>query len=253
MLDAEGPDSVCGDIFAKAFMTEAGLQVFEGLKDDHNAYLSILARHRAIDDLLRSEIAADPQLLVILIGAGFDSRAFRLKGGTWAEFDEPQVIRHKDERLPVTQCENQLERIPIDFSTGSLEEKLSVFVGQSPVVFVVEGVLMYLPEDEIERLLRTLTRLFPKHKLIADMMNRKFLKNYGSSLHDKLSGIGASFKFNPDKPERVFLVNDYHLLSKTSIIRKAVELKLMKIPGILLKTALRTLADGNAVYVFEAS
>ena len=252
MHDADNPNSVCGDAFAKDFMTEKGLQVFESLKEDKNANLSILARHRAIDDFLRQEIAADPQLRVILIGAGFDSRAFRFKGGAWVEIDEPQVIAHKNERLPAGNCDNRLERIPIDFATESLEDKLSAFAGDAPVVFVVEGVLMYLEREEIKRLLQTLNRLFPNHKLIADMMDSKFLKKYGDSLHEKLSGIGASFLFNPDKPDRIFLENGYRLLDKTSIMGKAVELKLIRIPGILLKTVLRTLANGNAVYVFQA-
>jgi O-methyltransferase involved in polyketide biosynthesis len=43
-----------------------------------------------IDDLLREELVANPNLTVVIIGAGFDTRAFRLQGGTWIELDEPQ-------------------------------------------------------------------------------------------------------------------------------------------------------------------
>ena len=63
----------------------------------------------------------------MIIGAGFDSRAYRLKGGTWIELDEPQVIAYKNDRLSASNCENELNRIPIDFSSESLEEKLSSF------------------------------------------------------------------------------------------------------------------------------
>ena len=54
--------------------------------------VSNATRHRIIDDLLRDRLADHHDLRVVLIGAGFDSRAFRLKGGRWYEVDEPQVL-----------------------------------------------------------------------------------------------------------------------------------------------------------------
>ncbi len=252
MQDAERSDSVCGDSFAKVFMNEDGRQILETFKDETSPNATTVARHRIIDDFLRLELASNPEQRVVIIGAGFDSRAFRFKGGVWAELDEPQVIVYKNERLPVANCENQLNRISIDFSTESLEKKLSAFASRNPIVFVIEGVLMYLNEDEIKQLLQTLTRLFPRHKLIGDLMNRKFFEKYGKTLHEKLTGIGASFKFTADNPEQIFLENGYRRLRKISIVEKAVKLELINIPGILLRTLLRTLATGNAVYIFEA-
>jgi len=84
------------------------------------------------------------------------------------------------------------------------------------------------------------------------LMNRKFFEKYGKTLHEKLTGIGATFKFTADNPEQIFLENGYRRLRKISIVEKAVKLELINIPGILLRTLFRTLATGNAVYIFEA-
>ena len=92
---------------------------------------------------------------------GIDSRAFRFGGGEWVEFDEPQVIAYKNERLPAENCSNELRRIPVDFSTEALAENLSPFSNRQSVAVVIEGVLMYLEETQIRRLLETLHRLFP--------------------------------------------------------------------------------------------
>lgn len=252
MQDAQSSNPVCGDIYAEAFMNEDGLRIYEAFKDETSPNASNVARHRIIDDFLRRELQAHPKLCVVIIGAGFDSRAFRLKGGTWVELDEPQVITYKNERLPVSQCENELQRIAIDFSTDSLEEKLSAFSGRSPVVVVIEGVFMYLEEEAIRQPLQTLHRLFPRHRLICDLRNRKFSEKYGKTLHEKLLGMGASFKFTADNPEEIFLKNGYSRTGRISIVESAVEFGLIRIPKFLLKTILRTLADGYAIYVFEA-
>ena len=252
MQDAERNNSVCGDIYAKSFMNEDGFQILEAFKDETSPNASNVARHRIIDDFLRQELFANPSLCVVIIGAGFDSRGFRLKGGTWVELDEPQVIAHKNECLPASNCENELHRIPIDFSTDSLEEKLSSYSSRSAVVVVIEGVFMYLEEEEVGQLLQRLRRLFPRHKLICDLMSRKFFEKYGRTLHEKITGMGASFRFTVDNPEEVFLENGYSRIGWISIVGRAVEFKLIKIPRIVLKTLLRTLASGYAIYVFEA-
>jgi len=120
MQDAERDKPVCGDTYAKVFMNEQGLQILEAFKDETRANTSNVGRHRIIDDLLRQELGANPNLTVVIIGAGFDTRAFRLNGGTWVELDEPQVIAYKDERLPASSSDNELHRISIDFATDSL-------------------------------------------------------------------------------------------------------------------------------------
>jgi methyltransferase (TIGR00027 family) len=252
MQDAELAKPVCGDNYARVFMNEAGLRILDAFKDETNPNASNVARHRIIDDLLRQELLANPSLCVVIIGAGFDSRSFRLKGGSWIELDEPQVIAYKNERLPVANCENELHRIPIDFDTDSLADKLSPFSSDHAVVVVIEGVFMYLAQEEVAQLLQTLSRLFPRHKLICDLMRRKFFEKYGKTLHEKITGMGAAFKFTVDNPEEVFKENGYRRMGWFSIIEKAMDFRSAKIPKIILKTFLRTLANGYAIYVFES-
>jgi phenylalanyl-tRNA synthetase alpha subunit len=82
-------------------------------------------------------------------------------------------------------------------------------------------------------------------------MNKQFFEEYGKTMHEKLSGLGATFKFTADEPEKIFIENGYNRIEKTSIVEKAVEFELLKIPKIALETVLSTLANGNAIYLFE--
>jgi methyltransferase (TIGR00027 family) len=251
MQDAEREQPVCGDTYAKVFMNEEGLQILEKFKDETRPNTSNVGRHRLIDDLLREELLANPNLTVVIIGAGFDTRAFRLKGGTWIELDEPQVIAYKEERLPAATSENELRRISIDFATDSLEEKLAPFSGRSPVTVVIEGVLMYLEEAAIGKLLETLGQLFPRHKVICDLMTREFLEKNATTIQEKLSDMGATFKFTADKPEEVFLKNGYRELKTIPIIEKAVLFEAGEIPTDVWQTIQPTLPQGYSIHVFE--
>ena len=253
MQDAERQKPVCGDNYAKVFMNAEGLQILDAFKDEPRPNASNVGRHRLIDDLLREELAAHQNLTVIIIGAGFDTRAFRLKGGTWIELDEPQVITYKEERLPAASSENELQRISIDFATDSLEQKLSLFSGRSPITVVIEGVLTYLEEAAIDQLLQMLRRLFPEHKLICDLMTKDFFEKTATTVHEKLSGIGATFKFVVDNPEEVFVKNGYRAVEKIPIIEKAVLFEAGEIPPEVWQTIQPTLPQGYSIHVFETT
>jgi len=250
MKDAVANNPVCGDNYAKIFMNEEGLRIYGTFKDEVETNASTVARHRIIDDLLREELSANPNLRIILIGAGFDTRAFRLKGGRWAELDEPQIITYKNERLPIAECNNELQRIPIDFSADSLKQKLLQFSADSPVVVVIEGVFLYLREDVSGHLLNTLGHLFGNHKLICDLMSRKFLEKYGRRFHEKIVQMGASFVVMDD-PHKIFIDSGYRLAEKISIVVKAIEFRKIRIPKSLFQLFFRTLSKGYSVCVFE--
>jgi methyltransferase (TIGR00027 family) len=252
MQDAEREHPVCGDVYAKVFMNEDGLRIYESFKNEVNPNASNVARHRIIDDFLRQFLSEDQGLCVVILGAGFDSRAYRLKGGIWVELDEPQVIDYKNGRLPISDCKNELHRIPIDFSTDSLERKLSAFLGRTSVVVIIEGVFMYLSHEVINTLLQTLRRLFPQHTLLCDLMTRKFFEKYSRTLHEKIKDLGTSFGYTVDRPAEIFVKNGYYLRGSVSIVEKAVGWGTIKIPRLIMKTFLHTLTRGYAIYVFES-
>ena len=252
MQDAQDVHPVCGDIYAKVFMNETGLQIFKAFREERKADTSNIVRHRIIDDFLRQALSVHSNLCLVIIGAGFDSRAYRLEGGIWVELDEPPVITHKNKQLPASNCVNELHRIPINFSTDSLADKLSSFSNQSQVVVIIEGVFMYLEPDAISLLLRTLRQIFPQHQLICDLMTRKFFEKYSRSLYKTIKAMGTSFKTVADRPEEIFIRNGYHCTETISIVERAVVFGKIRIPRPILKNFLRVLAKGYSIYVFTS-
>jgi methyltransferase (TIGR00027 family) len=252
MQDAESTHPAIGDHYAKRLMGEEGLQYWQEFKDFKMPNASNTARHYIIDSYLKKRLTAHSDATVILIGAGLDSRAYRFKAAKWVEIDEPAVIEYKNEKLPVTECSNPLERIPINFETEKLSDKLSPFSNRANVIIIIEGVLMYLTITQRETLLQTITTLFPKHILFCDLMSKKFFEKLGKPIHEKFKAHGASFTDMMDDPAALFLQHGYQQTAKITTVKKSVELGLAKLPKLAFLLSGKLL-NGYAVYQFSYS
>jgi methyltransferase (TIGR00027 family) len=226
MLDAQHAHPVCNDQLAQRFMDERGLRIFAPFRSETMPNIGNITRRRIIDGLVRDQIARNANVNVLVIGAGFDTRAYRISGGNWIEIDEPQLISFKNEKLPLDECPNPLRRIAIDFSKESLAARLSDVA--SPIMVIIEGVFMYLDEGQITSTLRQIQHWFPEHELICDLMNRAFFRKFAWRVHAKFAPMGARFTDRPEKPEILIEDLGYSEAERISIMRTAHTLGVFK-------------------------
>lgn len=223
MLDARKRHPICGDHYAERFMDSDAQALLAQFRSFRNANQSNVCRHRMIDDVLREKLKDHPDRTVVLIGAGFDSRAYRVTGGRWIEVDEPELMRYKESCLPSSGCPNPLTRIPIEFATESLESKLAEFATPEEVVIVIEGVFMYLEPQSVISFLQTLKRLFPRHLLVCDLMTKGFFDRFVKAIHAQIEKLGATFKWLEERPEQFFVRNGYRLETQQSVIERSFQ------------------------------
>jgi methyltransferase (TIGR00027 family) len=245
--DAARPAPVVGDVHAQGFMDDRGHALWARMRDLRLPALSIVARHRLIDDRLRALLAADPGLRIVLLGAGFDSRAFRLRGGRWLEIDEPAVIAHKEARLPAANAPSPLQRIAIDFATESLAERLAPFREDARVVVVMEGVLLYLDAAQQAATAAALAGLAPQVRVLADVMSQTFFRRAGHATHDRLRELGAPFKVQSVDVPALWSRAGFVVAARHSIPAAMSRFGLVRIPGFALATVLRWLREGYGV------
>lgn len=249
--DATTPKPILGDTFAQRFMNDDAKAVWEEFKSFRPANGSNAARHAIIDEHLRRAIASDPQATIVIIGAGFDTRAFRLTGGTWFELDEPEILTYKESRLPAAAAPNPLRRIAVDFARERLADKLGMFTAPSSVHVVIEGVLMYLTHDQRVALLGAISERFPHHTVYCDLMRKGFFEKYSRDIHEKIVGMGATFTELEEHPERLFTQNGYTMVDRTSVPMYAVERANIGIPAFAIRYFMRTLREGYVIAVFR--
>jgi len=258
MEDAKRKRSICKDIHAGKFMDARGLEIFAPFRSETMPNISNISRCRIIDDHVSAELGKSPSASVVTIGAGFDTRPYRLRGGDWLELDEPQLIEYKNRRLPVSECDNPLTRIAIDFAGESLHEKLSGIETTSPVIIVIEGVFMYLDPVAIAQTLQQVQQRFPRHALLCDLMTRRFFDRFAQGVHGKLVAAGGHFSDRPENPITIFLDNDYRLAESVPMLKRANELGLLwdelRLPSIIFSLVLNIFMrdlQGYAVHRFD--
>ncbi|MEP7021267.1 MAG: SAM-dependent methyltransferase [Pseudonocardiales bacterium] len=141
-----------------------------------------LCRHRFIDEHLGAALADPHTAQVLILGAGYDSRAYRfadeLAGRRVFEVDLAPLSRRKAAIVaaqPARFAGNRVERVEINFRADSLAERLaaSAFVSGAQTFVVWEGVSMYLSSVAVADTLDTLGEICgPGSTLAVDFWHR---------------------------------------------------------------------------------
>lgn len=150
------------------------------------AYSSGLARTRYIDDLLEQSVRNGIQQVIIL-GAGFDTRALRLpflSAIPVIEIDHPNTARLKLEVLQkkLTALPRNVQYIQTDFNTESLE---TLAIKHSinftlPTCIIWEGVSNYLDAQAIYNTVAFAARFIASSTIIFTYVNKQVLDNPGA-------------------------------------------------------------------------
>jgi len=207
-LETERDGGLISDPLARAL---AGPEGFELLRRGAmgavaaNGSPSYVLRHRFFDDLLMDLTASSHIRQVVLLAAALDTRAFRLNwadGTRLFEIDQPAVFAHKEAVLEahgsMARCERVVVRADLreDWPRALLAGGLDP---GRPSVWVAEGLLFYLPQGAVDRLLGGTYRLSaPGSCLAADMMSAT--PGPPQRFNDFFASLGAPFLFVTDDP-----------------------------------------------------
>lgn len=160
------PDRLFGDPLAAAFVAAAPAP-FEDVPDSGDGELAALEaafgeamviRTRFFDDYLAAACSAGCRQ-VVLLGAGLDTRAFRLhwpEGVQLFELDLAEMLAFKEAVLRQQGAHPRCTRrvVPVDLRSDWPSELLAAgFARSAPTAWTAEGLLAYLAHDEAAHLL----------------------------------------------------------------------------------------------------
>lgn len=249
--DAASARPICGDTFAARFIdSERQARLRPALRFRGPA-ASNVARHRIVDDIVREALSTNRARRIILLGAGLDTRAFRLEGGQWWELDDRALLTFKEARLPARTAPNSLHRIAVDFSRGELPDHLQPLAGNDEALVVMEGVSMYLPASALTQTAETVRKALPNATFVCDLMTPAFNRRFSRGLRRELARFGAHFASNTTHPRLALEAAGYRFQNVVSIVERACEWGALRIPRWLLNTLLRELRDGYAVWTWS--
>lgn len=193
-----------------------------------NQYLVAL-RARGLDDWSRAFLAAHPDATVLQLGCGLDSRMLRLDPDgelNWYDVDMPKVIELRREIYPER---GRYRMIPASVTD---EGWLDAVPADKPVLVIAEGLLPYLTNDQVRRLLERIAGHFGTGELIFDGLSRWAIA--GHPLFHWSPGDGRAIeRENPrlTLAETVSFAEDYRLISAPVV--RGVYRFLRALPGPL--------------------
>jgi methyltransferase (TIGR00027 family) len=149
---------------------------------------SMLCRKRYADDAVTDALAAGIEQIVFL-GAGLDTRAYRLvapAGGLAFELDQRANTDDKQRRLRAIygRTPERVRVIPVDFEVDDLAAVLAPagFDSARPALFVWEAVTQYLTEESVRATFAFLAKAPAGSRLIFTYVRADFLD--GTNLYD---------------------------------------------------------------------
>lgn len=119
---------------------------------------SMRARTRYFDDFLKKSIHEGLEQLIIL-GAGYDTRAYRIEGLKNVkvfELDHPNTQNFKIQKIKEIfgSIPDNVTYIPVDFEIQALNPKLfEKYDSSKKTLFVMEGLIYYLSPKSVDKIL----------------------------------------------------------------------------------------------------
>jgi O-methyltransferase involved in polyketide biosynthesis len=134
--------------------------------------LVTVLRTATVDTWVRAFLAEHPSGTVIEIGAGLNSRFERVDNGSvrWLDLDLPDTILLRKAFFTDSDRRRMVEASVLD------DDWLDIVAAcPAPYFFVIEGVLVYLPESDVVETLKRIVDRFPGSSLAFDTCSRKLL------------------------------------------------------------------------------
>ena len=156
-LETERSDALFHDPLAKVLVGERGRAIAESMKATSlHVQWSVVIRTRIIDRYIE-ELIGEGIDAVINLGAGLDTRPYRLKlppGFRWIEVDMPGPIERKEKLLAGEKLVCHLERVGLDLADDAKRRAFLTRVGGEckKALVLTEGVIPYLSEEQVASL-----------------------------------------------------------------------------------------------------
>ncbi|QUJ69838.1 class I SAM-dependent methyltransferase (plasmid) [Photobacterium sp. GJ3] len=159
--------------------------------------VGIAIRSRYFDDKVKDFIENTENPVIVLLGAGLDSRYQRIgtiaRQAVFYQLDIPEIIQVRAQLLPPHENETL---IPSSMFETQWMDDLVKENPEGTFLFIVEGVLMYFERDTVKKWFQDMAERFPQSELLFDVVNVWLMKH--SHRHDSLKLMNARFIYGSD-------------------------------------------------------
>jgi O-methyltransferase involved in polyketide biosynthesis len=188
-LDNRLPDPILGDSYAEQAMRRLDPDYDKRRFGTSQMGLAAVVRAKAHDDWARTFLAEHPDAVVLHLGCGLDARVYRIDPPPtvdWYDLDYPAIVELRHQFLPPREHCTLIGASVTDLAW------LDRIPRGRPVLMVAEGLVPYLTEADLRRLLTTVVDAFPSGQVQLDTVSvwawrtskwDPTLRKYGTRFH----------------------------------------------------------------------
>lgn len=234
--EAERPDALFHDRFARRLAGDRGLQIAAALPFHQQHAWSWVARTYAFDRLIAGQLKEGVDMVVNLAG-GLDMRPYRMelpKTLNWIEVDLPGILNYKEEIIgPVEKPSCAVERVRMDLGDVDARRRLlKTLADRSKKALVLtEGLVIYLSGSEVGALAKDLFDAGVFQSWIVDLVSPGLLQMLLENTSVQFGEGVATLKFAPTNGPDFFKPYGWDTVSVDSMGKVAVTLK--RLPSAL--------------------
>lgn len=149
----------------------------------------VIARTLVLDELVRDFIDKNPDCTVVNLACGLDTRAYRMDNGriAWYDLDLPEVIALREQLFPAS---GRIAAISGSALSSAWTEEVRI---RGRMLFIIEGLTMYLTAAEVGRLLGVIREQFDDATVLMECISPLWVSRQG--VERSIRDTGAKFKW----------------------------------------------------------
>ncbi len=190
------------DPWAAALAGTRGSEVMRALSGSERSAWALIMRTVALDQLVVEGVAEHGFDTVLNLGAGLDTRAYRLplpKRLRWFDVDTEEIVAHKLQVLCDAPARCDYRALTADLSQDAVRQKIIADVtrASSKTLVITEGLLEYLLPEAVRTLARELHGEAACHTWLCNLVSpiaRRSMPGWAR----KLERVNAPIQFTPE-------------------------------------------------------
>lgn len=199
-VESERQDALFHDPHARRLAGERGQAIVDALPFGRSMGWSIVVRTAVMDEVILRCVERGART-VLNLGAGLDTRAFRLNLPPtlrWLDVDLPEVIAYRRACLGTAAAACRHGYVEADLRlAGERCQVIRDAASNGPVVVVTEGLLIYLTPEQVGELAAQLRAEAAMRWWLADLITPALQWTMGMVWSSQLDAADAAFRFAP--------------------------------------------------------
>ena len=208
-METERSDAIFRDPFAARLAGEKGNVIVDSIPRGRQMAWAMIVRTAVFDEIILERIRNGNVDVVVNLAAGLDARPWRLSlppSLRWIDVDLPGILNHKTEILKDEKTKCRYEAVHLDLRDVAKRQALFAQINaeSSRILVVSEGLLIYLPPEDVGSLARDLHAGSHFQWWVIDIASPRLLEMMQKMWGRNVSAGNAPFQFAPADSTKFF-------------------------------------------------